>query len=482
MKAIYSLFTCVLVFVLCQACNPNAKKQRLESTDAETNAGATGNIESSLLQSTTTLDTIIPNPGVKYRESRKINPDQPPVTLDFTGTMEAKELDIAHYFSVARYIKLKYPYPDKGCFLSDANISVMFGEGGSFAYGYNSSVKFTSQNIVAGDPYMGYHCYDLSGNFLYTVAAKDKFPDYDKTNNRIEMQYDSAEKQILSISAFKNILMISLATGSKKQLSFVDLTANKTYLTRPEYGGRRERKFLLSGDRYVDYLYAPLDTIDRPFLTAFDIQGDTLCNFYNYNPKPVPKHSASTNPDRGAFYYYDDRFTFRQAYNDTVYRMKSISELEPAYILHFGKHKLDIQTALYGDKTGKLIPYLWKENNRLIVFVYTENYDCPRCRESQTVHFYYAFYDKQEKRLYHIPVNVFPEDYWISSSIENAIPFTSENMQFQLSALYVSYTKAQLGKMLKHKNFSAIPAIRQTKMKELHDELDDSELVVMILE
>lgn len=230
MKAIYTIFTCALAFVS-YACNPNAKKLRLEPTDTERNAGTTDKIESRLLQSTTVLDTLIPNPGVKYRESRKINPQQPPVTLDFTGTLESKELDIARYFSTVRYLKLKYPYPDKGCFLSDANISFMYGEGGSFAYTYNSSVKFTAGNLVAGDPYMGYHCYDLSA------------------------------------------------------------------------------------DHYVDYSYTPLDTIDCPFLTAFDIKGDTLCNFYNYNPQPVLKRSAATNPDRGAFYYYNDRFTVRQAYN-----------------------------------------------------------------------------------------------------------------------------------------------------------------------
>jgi hypothetical protein len=162
--------------------------------------------------------------------------------------------------------------------------------------------------------------------------------------------------------------------------------------------------------------------------------------------------------------------------------MKSASELQPAYILNFGKQKLDIQTALYGDKAGKLIPNTWMEAKDFILFTYTENYDCPNCREKGTVKFFYSYYDKKSKQLYQLPVEGYPKDYWTNNSLENSIPLGGETWQINGASLSISYSKAQLENLMKHKNFSAIPVAQQEKTKALYNDLSEDELLVMILE
>jgi hypothetical protein len=175
-------------------------------------------------------------------------------------------------------------------------------------------------------------------------------------------------------------------------------------------------------------------------------------------------------------------FTIRQAYNDTIYRLKSVSELQPAYILNFGKQRLDIQTALYGDKAGKLIPNDWLEANDFILFVYTENYDCYNTRENGAVKFFYSYYDKKKKQLYRIPAKGFFDDYWIKNSLEKGIPFTTERLQTHNALIYASYSKVQLENMLKDKQFSSVPVAQQEQIRALADDMMEDELLVMILE
>jgi hypothetical protein len=452
------------------ACNPHAKKQRLEAENPEEKEV----IIDALRQSALTLDTIIPNPGIKFKESRKINPEQPPVFLDFTKTSETKDLDVANYFSTVKYVTLKYPFPDKGGFLFDTKIMLYYSQGVS-NFGASTQIWLTSENIIAGDAYMGLHCYDLSGNFQYTIASRTELPYFHKKKNEINIQYDSEVGELRNVSVLNDNCLILMAKSNKAQLYFQNMQSQKNYMKRPIY--RWGRLDLLSPDSYISYSYFPNDTIQRPIIYSFDMKGDTLCRFMNYNPIPAPGKSNSNSADNSERYYYNGTLTIRQAYNDTIYRLKSASELEPAYILNLGKQKLDIHTALYGDRTGKLVPDKWLEANDFIIFSYRDNN-----RKSENVHFFYTCYDKKEQKLYELPAKGFVDDYWIKNSLEKGIPFTTERLQTHNSSLCVSYSKAQLGNMIKDKQYASIPAAQQEQIQTLFDGMSEDEFLLMILE
>jgi hypothetical protein len=217
-------------------------------------------------------------------------------------------------------------------------------------------------------------------------------------------------------------------------------------------------------------------------IDVLDYKGDTLSVFRNYNPFPEPKKSGYTNPDKAFIYYLDNKLNIRQPYNDTIYRVVSEQKLQPAYVMNFGKQRLDIQTALYGNKAGKLIPYTWLEAKDFVLITYTENYDCPNNRNNGSVKFYYSYYDKKDGRLYQLPSGGFPEEYLIKNSIEGAIPVIGDLAKTDSKSLSVAYTKAQLGNIIKSKNFKSLSQEQQSNLQSQYDGLSQQEMLVMILE
>jgi hypothetical protein len=238
-----------------------------------------------------------------------------------------------------------------------------------------------------------------------------------------------------------------------------------------------------SAENYIVYQYFPFSTNkDQPFMYSFDIKGDTLCCFNDANPRPKRRNQRDFSPDVFRSYIYDGLLTFRQHYSDTIFRMASPSELKPAYIMNFGKYKLHVDSAFYGSKQGKLIPNKFLETKDFVLIANTEDMDIPYTRNNNLVKYFYYFYDKNTKILYRIPVQVFPEEYWLDNSVAGGIPLYYNTVKSDEKAMYASYTKSKLAAMMQHKNFSSFSQAQQDKIKSLHDELGTDELLVMILE
>lgn len=145
----------------------------------------------------------------------------------------------------------------------------------------------------------------------------------------------------------------------------------------------------------------------------------------------------------GNFYRYGKQLTIRQAYNDTIFRL-SADKMIPAFVLNLGSKKPDMQTALKGDKKGKLFIEKLLETDDFLLIVYSENYDSPNNRKSGAVTFFYSYYDKKAGKCRSIPSNQFPERFTLKNGIEGAIPLMLCNAAIYKDQLYASYTKNQL--------------------------------------
>ncbi|MDR0697641.1 MAG: DUF4933 domain-containing protein [Tannerella sp.] len=472
---VYKKISVLILTVLCAGCGGNAKKQTLdpvEESDAE-KFTATVKYETEVV-----MDTVIPNPGIRYNEVRKINSSAPPVKLNLAQRPEEKEFNLADYYSKVKYVKLKHPFAEqKKGFLGNAQCEISYEErGGTFISGMNSDIYFTAGNMIAGDFIFGYHCYDREGNFIYTIAVMEELPEY---GNKISMQETSETKMIHNFSVFDDNCMILTVQGRKARLDLHNVTSKKTYLSRPYRGGRA---MFINPESYISYQYNVLAREPAPFMYSFEIKGDTLCRFMNYNSLVESVQRAYPNPDRGKFYYYNNILTIRQAYNDTIYRMTSPNELTAAYVFDFGERKADVNTALFGDKSDKLIPNGWIETDKFAVIIHTENYDCPANRNNHSVKFFYSYYDKNENKLYRIPFDNFPDDFILSNEIDESLPILFNEMQVYGKNLYTRYTKAHLEMMLKHKSFSSLPVAQQEKTRSMYEDMDESEMLIMILE
>jgi hypothetical protein len=219
-----------------------------------------------------------------------------------------------------------------------------------------------------------------------------------------------------------------------------------------------------------------------PFMHSFDIKGDTLCRFVDANPRPERRNQRYFSPDAFRTYIYNDELTFREHYSDTIFRMTSPSELKPAYVMNFGKYKLHIDSAFYGDKKGRHLPNKFLEAQDFVFIANTEDMDIPYTRNNGLVKYFYYFCDKIKKKLYKIPVQIFPEEYWINNPVNEGIPMCLNLVKADEKAMYAGYTKSWLESLMKHKDFSSFPKNQQDKVKSSYNDLETDELLVMILE
>ena len=500
-----NIIYCILLTSVIVGCTGSKKQVLGSKEEIETEIPA---VKSSF-EAVVSVDTIIPNPGVRFKEERIIDSSAPPVRLDLAGNPEEKELKLSDHFSKVRYLKLKHPFAEQGkCFLGNALSDIHFEEGGNrLGAGINSLVFITQENIIAGDPYFGYHCYDLEGNFIYTIAAMEQLPDYNKERNQIMTKIKKSSMMFINeFSILGDNCLINTAKGDDLRLNFHSIKSKKTYFSRPYDIGN---PMLINPESYINYKYNVLATESEPFMGSYEIKGDTLCSFFNYNSLAKQINRSYTTPERGTFYYYNDILTFRQPFNDTIFRMTSPSKLTPAYILDFDIYKPDVHTYLTSDKSEKLIPLDWFETERFIIVVHTKNIDSPNNRKNNTVKFFYSYYNKSNKQLYRIPYEGIPESFMLSNDINDGIPFLFDNVSinnnlivsgfkkgeryhliyFLLnrslttgSKLYTRYTKTLLSKIIKLDSFSSLSDDQQKNTLAMYEEMEDDELLVMILE
>ncbi|MDR1274299.1 MAG: DUF4933 domain-containing protein [Odoribacteraceae bacterium] len=459
------------------ACGGNARKQTLPSVEE---MQAEKFIVNTRHEAAVVMDTVIPNPGVKYKERRTINPSSPPVTLHVARALEEKPLSLSAHYSSVKLIKLAHPFAEQERgFLDSTNFTVTFEDGGSIhAMGMESSAYLTDNHIVVGDPVFGYHAYDREGNFEYTIASMEEPPPY---GDDISVRIKPSERLLSSISTIgDNCFILSIQSGRRQYgIELHDLATRKTYLSRPI--GRDQPKFI-NADSYIAYRYDAHAPYPSPFMYSFEAKGDTLCRFINHNPVPPRGKGEGARADRGAFYHHDDLLTIRQSYNDTVYRVTSPRELTAAYVLDLGDRAPDIYTALYGDKTGKLLPGPWIETGPFVLVAHTENYDIPVNREKHAVKFFYSHLDKATGKLYRLPGDDFPENLLLPNDVTDGLPFMFANVQSRGKNLYVKYTRSRLEALANHASFASLPAEQQAKTRAALADLKTGELLLMILE
>lgn len=453
-------------------CTGKGKKQTLEDT-SENNVKL-----EELYSAELTLDTIIPNPGIKYPEKRGVDPQNPPIVINIENKAENGELDLSQFYTQVEYVKIEHPLAEKGiAFLGNSTYQVMYERGASSGRGANSRVYLTEDKLIAGDNFFGYHCFDMQGNYMYTLAAKKELPEFDVKSNSATMYMTSESEIISGISVSDDNCLITKVANRKGNFVFHNLGKQKNYLNRPASYGT---SILLSPDSYVSHVYNPAYTGKEPMLYVFDIKGDTLSAFMNYNPLADIGKGNFTNPESSDFYRYNQVLSMRQAYNDTIFRV-SADKLTPAFVLNSGNKKPDMQTALKGDKKGKIFIYQLMETNDFLFIVHTEDYDCPNNRKSDAVKFFYSYYDKKSGKRYSIPSSEYPEVFTLQNSIEGTIRLMLSNASVYKDKLYSSYTKTQLKQIMDSEAFASFPPSQQEKLKALHDEMTEYELLIMIL-
>jgi len=431
---------------------------------------------------TADMEFFLVPPGIKYKESRAVDPAHPPVVLDIANRkLNIRKFDLSDYYTQVRYIKLKHPKAATGGnFLLEFRKSLITFLGKEwdrrdFIMG-RSIFEFTDDYIVAGDACFGLHCYDKEGNFLYTIESNDFPKTYDASQGSVSFAAPDVKGFYGRITTNGNNCLYCVMEDNRSMLCLYDLTQKKRIVTRPFEG----RVVILDNESIASYVYHPVYTPGSFFFTL-DIMGDTLCRFRSYNPKREIEGDSFMNPPTPDIYYYDKQLTIRQPLNDTVYRMISPNRMLPAYILNFGNYRVDLQTYLFGVISEKLFPYKWRETDRYILFIYTLIHDN---KEGGNAQFFYSYFDKKSRQLYHFSEGTTRPDsqFFMENSISGALPFILSYAEIEDHQLRVIYSKKRLDNIIRSRGFSSLPLEQRNKLRTLHHELDDSEVLIMILE
>ena len=466
----------ILILLVIVSCGNSRPKQQVD-TSQETNDK---NLDFSDLEA-----YIIPQ-GIKYTESRAIDPAKPPIVIDIANRkLNIKKFDISDYYTKVRFIKLKHPKSaTEGNFLFDAIIRIIENNvrRGSLS-GINSQFRFTDDYIIAGDNYYGLHCYNKEGNFLYTLEENDFPKTYNVFENTISLDLREIKGFTGDFFLNRNICMYKITDdNNKSMLRIYDLSLKEQISIKPF---DLSLNFINANSMgsIAKNVYFPSDTT-RNFLFTFDIKGDTLCRFPNYNPISEIKGNTFFSPPSSDMYYYNDQLTIRQSINDTVYRVVSPYRLVPAFVLNFGIYKVDARTIFTENQPDKIRPGLWIENDQFILFTYTHGRNAPINRQNGLVKFFYSYFDKKKEQLYHFSegTSVADNEFLIENPLSDALPFLLSKVVIENNQLRIYYNKKQLEEIINNKGFSSLPSEQQNRLTTLQKELDDNEVLIMFLE
>jgi hypothetical protein len=150
--------------------------------------------------------------------------------------------------------------------------------------------------------------------------------------------------------------------------------------------------------------------------------------------------------------------------------------------VNYGRYKLDIDMA--EDFSGKFFPDIWKETDKYVLFTYNQNYDSYNNREKGLVKFFYAYYDKKSRQFYHFceETTIPEQEFFMENPIPDALPFMLSYANIDEKTLWVCFSKKRLDDIVKHKEFTSLSLKQQNQLKTIQRELDDSEVLIMILQ
>lgn len=460
------------LMILLTACGGN--KKRLLTLESENTV--IPEVIASQYESETVLDSISPKRGIQSQGVRKEDPANPPVRLNIAGAVTGGSFDIGNFYSNAEYIKLKHPVTDAG-FVNGATFTLNFETGRYMRTPVNSEAYFTGDHIIAGDMVYGLYAYDMSGKFQYTVWSPKTLGAYSETR----MSYNLAGKDTYlgNVIVNGNDCLISLNANSNldNRLELHNI-AEKSVISRPVYTFPG-RLMLVDSRSFMEIRYGQGTRQGANYLYSFDFSsGDTISGFGNYNPafqQAPPQTYYPWHEDNGLTKYYNGEVTFRQSYNDTVYRVRSLRELAPAYVFDLGSSKLDVGSELYAAAVGKLMPSGWLETEKFVLFSLSKGKE----NAGDKTQYSYYLYNKEGGKLSRVGDDKAFE--MLKAGNDNIIPMSYGRTSSLNNTLFTSFTKAQLKEIMDDGSFSSLSQKQQSKVKSLYDDMNAKELIVMIV-
>ena len=291
--------------------------------------------------------------GFRFQEDRSINPDYPPVIIDFTKEIPVKKFNLSEIAKEIKYIRLSVP-----------------GDSLYFSQHMGGSVSFTDRNIILYNNF-GVHSFSPEGEFLETIAQSnvtnrvfDKqvlFGYFDKESykgvwgnhvsvagDRIFYKVTDYPNETVSLLHYEIKPEIQLqlpeTTESKNDGSFFrgeQLATGKEGIYSGTPGLASTQVLGISANFYTG-VNSHLKASENGFMLAsFNLNGDTLCKFTQYDKLKYPITSSTIRSINSIINWnFKGVFSFMKSFNDTIFRFVPPSRLIPVYVFKFGPDKI----------------------------------------------------------------------------------------------------------------------------------------------
>ena len=312
------------------------------------------------------METYVVPSGIKYKESRAVDPAQPPVVIDIEMALHrgAEDIPLSNIGKSVRYIKAIIP---KEMFVSDFVIR-------------DDTLFVSCRDAVAANQRI--IPYTLDGkfmNFIWEVTpneiVKKNHADFEEEEMTLQTATQSSTWASLPAWSEGDEIIINVNfdhTGKDihyaitrwqdrdhpdyRKHIIARINGTRRAVCRERFEDQSTRTFYLSSIGWIRVCR----TWDIWFkkspwsLITFSARGDTLCRFANHNPVTPVNVSAGKITEGISSYTYNDRLTFRTDYADTIFRVFAPDRILPVYAINSGKYKLYAVEGLRGQTDNKV--------------------------------------------------------------------------------------------------------------------------------
>jgi hypothetical protein len=298
----------------------------------------------------------------------------------------------------------------------------------------------------------GLFLFDFDGKFVRQVIGNNHNAQYPRPGRRVYMWnefdgvtdswYNPVTRQLMCFSmsydgeTFRQpntgFAVMELNQNSSNEIPSIGSSEKYIPLSGTENWGVSGKSPLGFGNGFAAIHY---EMPNGKECITFGIHGDTLCRFPIHSEIERPwKDNSRFGPPAEAHYYYNNTYTFRYLFNDTVFRIPSPNVIQPAYIFDFGKYRLTPQAVW--ERHNELMDYMiceaLCEDNQYVYVRFCRGFNSPNNREKGTVKFWWGLYHKSTGSFSVLPINTSdPDKGGITNDLDGGMPFWPQSVDAQ---------------------------------------------------
>ncbi len=475
-----TLFLCLALLSLfsCVNRNPNLPKKQFQAA-----LDSLQIIEQSYLPSgSSSYDPKNIPEGTRYFPVRQKNP--PPIRIDFVeGINHVKETPLSEIASEILHVKLEYQ---------------------TWMQFPISDISLTDEGFLVRGRLDGFSLFDFDGKFIRQIISTKHNAHFPRPGRKIftwdefegvtDGWYNPATHQLMCFAmsydgktfrqpntGFAIVEMNQISTG---EIPSIGLSEKQIPLSGLGITHLSEKMPLGFGNGFAVIHF---ETPSGKECITFGLYGDTLCRFPIHSEIERPYKDKSANiPPAEAHYYYNNTYTFRYLYNDTVFRIPAPNVIQPAYIFDFGKYRLTPQAVF--ERPNELMDYMMCsavcEDNQYIYVRFCKGLNSPNNREKGKVKFWWGLYHKSSGRFSVLPINTSdPDKGGITNDLDGGMPFWPQSVDAQ--GRKIALTRGEvIRKTLTNDWFARSKAAdpeKKDQLKRMVNTLTDDDWVVTVV-